>query len=185
MYDRIKQINFPETQVKEVCTNKTKRQHAMTINLFQTAEYRTLMQEHLFKTISYLFDKEAEFALACDIKYVNFNPPLPREIIEGFHDTVLFILSGYTYETATVDGHYLAFEAGFGEENFGSEVTVPLLAIRQIFTGETPILINLAHPAPGIGDPKEKNRLRNTPKKSSMEALLSNPENKKLLKKKK
>lgn len=157
----------------------------MTINLFQTAAYRALMQEHLFKTISYLFDKETEFALACDIKYVDFNPPLPKEIIEGFHETVLFILSGYTYETATVDEHSLIFEAGFGEENFGSQVTVPLLAIRQIFIGETPVLINLAHPIPHTVESTEQHTLRSKAKKSSMEALLNNPENKKLLKKKK
>jgi hypothetical protein len=147
----------------------------MTINLFQTPEYRTLMEEHIEKTIGYLFNKNQEFSLACEIKYVNFNPELPSSVKETFNETVLFILSGYTYETAKLETGYFSFEAGFGSENFGSTVTVPLLAIKQIFVGDHPIVFNLSHPID-----KEK-----VAKKSSMEALLNNPENKKLLNKKK
>jgi len=40
----------------------------MTINLLQTPEYRTLIQSHIFETIKYLFDKNQEFALACEVK---------------------------------------------------------------------------------------------------------------------
>ena len=146
----------------------------MTINLFQTPEYRTLMEEHIEKTIGYLFNKNQEFSLACEIKYVNFNPELPSSVKETFNETVLFILSGYTYETAKLETGYFSFEAGFGSENFGSTVTVPLLAIKQLFVGDHPIVFNLSHPID-----KEK-----VAKKSSMEALHNNPENKKLHKKK-
>ena len=147
----------------------------MTINLFQTPEYKTLMQEHIAKTITYLFDKNQEFALACEIKYISFNPELPSDIKETFKETVLFILSGYTFESAKLEEGLFYFEAGFGSENFGATVTVPLLAIKQLFVGDHPIILNLAQPA----------IQENISKKSSMEALLSNPENKKLLKKKK
>jgi len=133
------------------------------------------MEEHIEKTIGYLFNKNQEFSLACEIKYINFNPELPSNIKEAFNETVLFVLSGYTYETAKLDTGYFSFEAGFGSENFGSTVTVPLLAIKQLFVGDNPIVLNLAQPMD-----KEK-----VSKKSSMEALLGNPENKKLLKKKK
>jgi hypothetical protein len=147
----------------------------MTINLFQTPEYRTLMEEHIEKTIGYLFNKNQEFSLACEIKHINFNPELPSNIKEAFNETVLFVLSGYTYETAKLDTGYFSFEAGFGSENFGSTVTVPLLAIKQLFVGDNPIVLNLSHPI-------DKEQVS---KKSSMEALLNNPENKRLLKKKK
>ena len=147
----------------------------MTINLFQTPEYRTLIEEHIEKTIGYLFNKNQEFALACEIKHVDFNPELPSSIKESFKETVLFVLSGYTYETAKLEAGYFSFEAGFGSENFGSTVTVPLLAIKQIFIGDHPIVFNLSQPI-------DKEDIS---KKSSMEALLNNPENKKLLKKKK
>ena len=149
----------------------------MTINLFQTPEYKKLMEEHIEKTIGYLFNKNQEFALACEIKYVSFTPELPSEIKETFNETVLFVLSGYTYETAKLEEEYFYFEAGFGADNFGSTVAVPILAIKQVFVGDHPIVLNLAEPV-------NKEEVSDVSKKSSMEALLNNPENKKLIKKK-
>lgn len=153
----------------------------MTINLLQTPEYRTLIQSHIFETIKYLFDKNQEFALACEVKYITFTPELPAEIKDSFEDTVLFILSGFTFESAQLNEEYFSFEAGFGSENFGSTVSLPLLAIKQLFVGDNPIVINLANP---VGE-SEKKKEGSASKKSSMEALLNNPENKKLLKNKK
>ena len=147
----------------------------MTINLFQTPEYKSLMGEHIYKTIDYLFSKDQEFAIACEIKHVTFDPELPSNIKETFKETVLFILSGYTFETAKLEEEYFYFEAGFGDENFGSTVKVPLLAIKQLFMDDHPIVLNLANPS-------EK---KVTSSKNSMEALMNNPENKKLLQKKK
>ena len=147
----------------------------MTTNLFQTPEYRALMQDHINRTIGYLFSKNQEFAIACEIKHVSFTPPLPEKILSTFNATVLFVLSGYTYESAKIENGYFSFEAGFGSENFGSTVTLPLLAVKQIFVGENPIVLNMADPAPK----------KEISTQSSMEALLRNPENKKLLKKKK
>jgi hypothetical protein len=153
----------------------------MTINLLQTPEYRTLIQSHIFETIKYLFNKNQEFALACEVKYITFTPELPSHIKESFEDTVLFILSGFTFESAQLDEEYFSFEAGFGSENFGSMVSLPLLAIKQVFVGDNPIVINLANPV----IESEKKKEVSASKKSSMEALLKNPENKKLLKTKK
>ena len=154
----------------------------MTINLFQTPEYRTLIQTHIFQTIDYLFQKNQEFALACEIKHVTFNPELPSSIKESFENTVLFVLSGYTFESAQLEEDHFVFEAGFGSENFGSTVSVPLLAIKQVFVGDNPIVINLAQP---VIEREEIKKEASLSKQSSMEALLNNPENKKLLKKKK
>lgn len=149
----------------------------MTINLFQTPTYKKIMQTHILQTIEYLFDKNQEFALACEIESIDFSPELPREIKESFDDTVLFVISAYSFETAQIDENYFSFEAGFGSENFGSTVNVPILAIKQVFVGDHPILFNLSK--------YEKEKKEETSKKLSMEALLSNPENKKLLKKRK
>lgn len=149
----------------------------MTINLFQTPEYKALMEDHLKKTIEYLFDKDQEFAIVCQVKQISFTPELPASIIEGFKDTVLFVLSGYTYQSASMDDDYFSFEAGFGNENFGSTVSMPILAIKQLFVGETPVILNhveLVH----------KEQPKDTSQQSSMEALLNNPKNKKFLKKK-
>ena len=150
----------------------------MTINLLQTPEYRTLIQTHIFETIKYLFNKNQEFALACEVKYITFTPDLPEDIKNSFDDKVLFILSGFTFESAQLNEESFSFEAGFGSENFGSTVSLPLLAIKQVFVGDNPIVINLANPV--IEKEKES-----ASKKSSMEALLKNPENKKLLRNKK
>jgi hypothetical protein len=149
----------------------------MTINLLQTPEYKTLMKSHILQTIEYLFTKNQEFAIACEIAHISFSPELPKEIQESFQETVLFIISGYAFESASIDKEYFSFEAGFGADNFGATVTVPLLAIHQVLLGENPIVFNLSRY-------EEKKKREATSKKSSMEALLNNPENKKLLKKK-
>jgi hypothetical protein len=134
------------------------------------------MEEHISKTILYLFEQNQEFAIACETQYITFDPQLPSDIKEGFNQTVLFVLSGYTYESAKVEEENFVFEAGFGSENFGATVIVPMLAIKQLFVGEHPILINLSEPLP----PQQvSDKVKN-----SMEALLNNPENKKLLRKK-
>jgi hypothetical protein len=148
----------------------------MTMNLFQTSKYRALMDDHISKTIIYLFEQNQEFAIACETKHITFDPELPTEIKESFNETVLFVLSGYTFESAKIDRGYFVFEAGFGSENFGATVSVPLLAIKQLFVEDHPIVINLAEP---VLVQKKEDKVQ-----SSMEALLSNPENKKLLKKK-
>jgi len=142
------------------------------------------MQSHIFDTITYLFNKDQEFALACEVKTITFNPELPTEILNSFNETVLFILSGYTLESAQLEESYFSFEAGFGPDNFGSLVTIPLLGIQQVFVGDNPVVINHAKPIKNE-EGKEENDSQKALKSSSMEALLNNPENKKLLKGKK
>lgn len=115
----------------------------MTINLFQTPEYRQLMETYMSQTISYLFDKNQEFSIVCEVKYTSFNPELPQSLKETFNETVMFIISGYTFESSNLEDACFYFEAGFGEENFGSTVTLPLLAITQIFVGDNPIIITM------------------------------------------
>lgn len=153
----------------------------MTINLLQTPEYKAIITEHISKTIGYLFEKNQEFALACQVRHLDFNPELPKDLKESFNETVLFILSGYTLESAALEEENFSFEAGFGPDNVGSTVTVPLLAIKQILVGDNPIVLNLAQ-----YEEKKVSEVSNViPSKNSMEALLKNPENKKLLKKRK
>ena len=146
----------------------------MAVDLFQTPEYRMIMEDHLKKTISYLFDKNQEFAVACEVNYLTFSPELPQEIFNAFNETILFILSGYTFQSAKLEQNHLVFEAGFGNENFGSTVSVPLLAIKQIFVGDHPVVLNHV---------EMKSKVEETSRQNSMDALMNNPKNKKLLKK--
>ena len=145
----------------------------MPLSLLQTDAFRAHMRDHLFNTIAYLLESGQEFAVAAEVEYLESDPELPRHITKGFGDVALFVLQGYTFETASLDEEHLYFEAGFGEENLGAHVILPLLSIKQIFIGEYPVAINIVSPAPYAEGPVAANR--------SMEALLSNPENQKLL----
>ncbi len=151
----------------------------MDDNLFQKQEYQIIATNTIEQTIRFLFDNNQEFSLACETQYLNFNPDLPSEIKETFGESVLFILTGYTYETAQLEDDSFKFEAGFGEEGFGSVVTLPLLAIRQIFVEEYPVAINICDPADDFTE-----EVLEADTTISMNALLNNPENKKFLKKK-
>ena len=149
----------------------------MSLENLETSHYKELMQHHILATIEYLFDNNQEFGVACEISVVNFSPELPSDLYESLPEITLFMLANYSFETASVDQHYLSFEAGFGPDNFGALVQVPLLAIKQLFVEEYPILLNVTTSNRPTEEKKEE--------VDSMSALLNNPENAKLLKKKK
>jgi len=95
----------------------------------------------------------------------------------------LFFLAGYTFDTARIEGDSLIFEAGFGADNFGSFVMVPLLSIIQIIVDETPILINLATYEKETRTTEKADKIDEGGIENSMASFLSNPENSKFLKK--
>ena len=149
----------------------------MPLENLETSKYKELMQNHILATIEYLFDANQEFGVACEISAVSFSPDLPSDLHESLPEITLFMLANYSFETASVDQHYLSFEAGFGPDNFGALVQIPLLAIKQLFVDEYPILLNVTSSSEIKEEKKEE--------VDSMSALLNNPENAKLLKKKK
>ncbi len=152
----------------------------MLDNITKDSDFANVMQKNIQDMILHFFSKEQNFGILCKIKEVEFSPELPEDIQNQFHQMTLFFLAGYTFETARIDDGYLVFEAGFGTDNFGSLVTVPLLSIMQIVIDETPVLINLAIYK------KEKKEIKNEIKdkgiKNSMNSFLKNPENSKFLK---
>ncbi len=148
----------------------------MPLETLETSKYKELIQNHILATIEYLFDENQEFGVACEISTVSFSPNLPNDLHESLPEITLFMLANYSFETASVDQYYLSFEAGFGADNFGALVQIPLLAIKQLFVDEYPILLNVT----------SSNEIKEEKKEEvdSMSALLNNPENAKLLKKK-
>ena len=147
----------------------------MALSRFQTDAFRAIMQEHLYNVLAFLLEEGQEFAVAAEVEQMEIIPELPRDLRKSFGETALFVLAGYTFESAWMDEETLVFEAGFGDENLGADVRIPLLAIKQIFVGEYPIAINVTSPEPwSSAEPQSPDR--------SMEALLRNPENRKLLK---
>ena len=155
----------------------------MLESLIEDRDFAKMMKKHMQELMILFFQKEQNFGILCKIEDVSFHPPLPEEIFSDFRSLTLFFLAGYTFETARLEDDMLIFEAGFGSENFGSVVSVPLLSILQIIVDETPVMINLAVESNEPVVESEKN-MDDKGIKNSMASFLSNPENSKFLKKK-
>ncbi len=155
----------------------------MLENIIYDKKFATLMQNNIQDLIIYMFEEEQNFGILCKIEDVSFEPVLPPEIHSEFRAMTLFFLAGYTFETARIVDDSIIFEAGFGSENIGSIVTVPLLSIMQIIIDETPILINLATYTKLEQVNHEIKKSDEKGVENSMASFLSNPENAKFLKK--
>ena len=143
-------------------------------------DFAHLMQKNMQEIIIHFFEKEQNFGILCKIEDISFNPELPKDINAEFRPFTLFFLAGYTFETARIEEDILVFEAGFGSDNFGSVVTVPLLSIMQVIIDETPVFINLAN---SEVKPQAKKEEDLGGVENSMASFLNNPENSKFLKK--
>ena len=152
----------------------------MLFEMIKDENYMTMMRKHIQELLIFLFEQEQNFGILCKIEHLDFEPELPEHIRNEFRPMTLFFLAGYTFETARLEDDLLVFEAGFGEENVGSFVRVPLLSIMQIIVDETPIFVNLSSPSEVASNhpPKSENGVEN-----SMASFLSNPENQKFVKK--
>jgi hypothetical protein len=139
-------------------------------NLYQSSSYKNIVKQNAYNILNFLIQEDVDFLIITYTNVIDFNPPIPKDIIE-FDKTALFTISGYTKESAKVDKNSFIIEAGFGKEGFGSTLTIPLEAIIQIVFNEETLHINYHKPKKIVI-------------KNSMEALLNNPENQKLLKKK-
>jgi len=152
----------------------------MLYDIIKNPSFARLMETHVRDILIYLFENDQNFGILCKIEAATFDPVLPKHIADEFKSMTLFFLAGYTFESARIDDDILIFEAGFGQENIGSFVSVPLLSIVQVIIDDTPAFINLALPfertAPA--NPEKNEGIQN-----SMNTFLSNPENQKLLKK--
>ncbi len=154
----------------------------MLDNIIEDKKFADLMRNNLQDLIIYMFEREQNFGILCNIENVTFEPPLPPEIQSEFRPMTLFFLAGYTFETARIIDDTIIFEAGFGQENIGSVVTVPLLSIIQIIIDETPILINLANYTKFEQANHNIKKIDEDGIENSMASFLSNPENAKFLK---
>ncbi len=137
-----------------------------------------MMSSHIEELLEYLLSENINFSILTNVADTRFEPELPKEIIDTFKPITMFVLAGYTYDSAMIGEDILSFEAGFGADNYGSLVSVPFLSILQIIVEDTPLFINLSIPYE-----VKKQKQKNKGVKRSMEALLSNPQNQKLLKK--
>ncbi len=150
----------------------------MLQDILHDRDFSNMMELHIKNFIEYMIKKGESFSILTNIANISFDPPLPESISSAFKPITLFMLAGYSFESLSADDHCLSFEAGFGQENIGSIVTVPLSSVLQIIVEDTPIFINLSIPQAKY---KETEKSDDGVKKS-MDVFLSNPENKNLIK---
>ncbi len=146
-------------------------------NFFADDDFVSLMKEHAYDNLYLLKRKGLTFSILVNLSEVSFDPPLPEHIKSNFKPITMFVIAGYTFETFEIYDDIVEFEAGFGSENIGSVVNVPLSGIIQILVEDTPIFINLSRK---VDKQKQQNKI-----KKSTNIFLSNPENRKFLKKRK
>ncbi|MBP3206959.1 MAG: hypothetical protein J6M21_01705 [Campylobacter sp.] len=115
--------------------------------ILKDENFNKMMIKNINECINFLFEKGVEFGILSNLKFTEFNPALPEHITQNFKsEVILFELANYTLQSAKIENNTLYFEAGFGEENFPSTVSIPLFAIIQITLENMPILINFSIP---------------------------------------
>lgn len=142
----------------------------MINDIIENEEYKVLVEKQIKENILFLLEKKQEFSITANIQPITFNPELPNVIKEQMHKFSLFILSNYTYTTVQVDDKFLSFEAGFGSENFGSIVKIPLHAVFQIIVDESILYLNSVATV---------EKFNTNLKKNSFDVFKKNPNNKK------
>jgi hypothetical protein len=114
----------------------------MIHNIIDNIEYKELMETQVYEIIEFLLNQEEEFSLTANINGVQFNPQIPKTISENFPHFTLFTLANYTYTTIELSESHISFETGFGAEDFGSVVTIPLHAVFQVIVDESILFLN-------------------------------------------
>ncbi len=132
--------------------------------ILQTTKFRKIKAKHAKELLEFLIPNAEEFDVLCSTDKITFNPELPKHISSAFGEVLVFTLANYTLSTAKIMDNKLTFEAGFGEENIGSVVSVPLSAIIQITEEETPLFINVAATLPKPEPEKTQNPFELNPR---------------------
>lgn len=114
------------------------------MTILKDSVFCDLMKNHAKECLEYLLERNRGFNIVVNLKNVKFNPELPKEISDNFSNLIMFELGNYTLESAFLEDDFLIFEAGFGNENFASTLSVPLSDIIQINLKNQPIFINLS-----------------------------------------
>ncbi|WP_456479471.1 hypothetical protein [Nautilia sp.] len=123
----------------------------MIINL---PVFRNIKEKHAKEILTLLLERDEPFSILAHLPAIGFDPELPENITKHFTDVIIFAIANYTLQSAHISDENFVFEAGFGEENIGSVVTVPISNIIQITENEVPLFINPAGTLPKEEKPK-------------------------------
>jgi len=114
----------------------------MVNNLIYTDEYKNLTSKQVKELLTLLASKNIEFGITANLDGVVFTPAIPKTIQKNFTKFTLFALANYTLESLELYEDYITFEAGFGEENFGSVCKIPYYGIFQISIENSLLFLN-------------------------------------------
>jgi len=114
----------------------------MIKDIIENNDYKEMIEGQLFELIGFLLNNEEEFNLTANIRVIEFEPVIPDAIAKNFQPFTLFALANYTYSTIELTDTHISFETGFGAENFGSVVTIPLYALFQVVVDESILFLN-------------------------------------------
>jgi hypothetical protein len=156
----------------------------MIVNVLEDINFRNLIETQIYEVIDYLLASNEEFSITANLDGINFDPSIPESIFKTFAHYTLFTLANYTYESIVLTDTHISFETGFGEENFGSVVTIPLYAIFQIIINESILFLNPTATVEKFINQKENNltkEIDDEQKKRSMNAFTMNKKNKGLI----
>ena len=116
----------------------------MLTSVVQNKQYQELQVVQIKDQLMLLMELVDSFSITANIDAITFDPILPKDIYDNFAKFTLFSFANYTFESIILTEEYISFEAGFGEENIGSIVKIPYIAIFQIIIDESVLYINPA-----------------------------------------
>ena len=149
----------------------------MIIKLFLNKKYKNMIKKQIHEQLKIILEVTNGFSISVKLSDIEFSPKLPKDISEKFSKITLFTLVNYTFESIILEDDYISFEAGFGAKNIEAIVKVPYGSIFQILMDKSIIFTN---PSSTL----EKNTVESnivSNKERSMNAFMSNPNNKHLL----
>ena len=150
--------------------------------LLNEDSFENLMADCTVDVLAYLLDNNYEFGILCNLDGVEFEDELPKEARERINQITLFMIAGYTFESAEIDDNFtISFEAGFGSDGFGTIVRVAIDSILQIIVNDTPIFLNLC--ATNKKAKKVSNQSKKADENKSKNIFLNHPENQNIFKK--
>jgi hypothetical protein len=97
-------------------------------------ELKILKLNHAREILKSLISSQIPFRAVVINEGIGYNPQLPPEIGEQLNrqQVLIFEFANYTLQNAQVEGNNLVFETGFGPQNFGSVVTIPIWRVTTI-----------------------------------------------------
>jgi hypothetical protein len=153
----------------------------MNKNLFFNKNLINTMKNNCKNTINFLIEENIDFFLTAEKEIIKFEPQLPNGILPNDNELVIFHIINYGLENIHFENDNIVVEMGFGTDNFGSTLTIPLWSVFQIHIGNNiqkePLFINIL----GIKSTEIQKYLdENEGVNKSKNIFLNNPDNNKL-----